>query len=102
MIEVVLQHRDTGLYLSTDGGWAHFSRDALVFISTADALRFAEASEMLALLRPVVRVRQEHHYVLMPLLDPDPAGQPCRRQTSKLAAPAAAETAIKSRGPLPH
>lgn len=71
MIEVVLQHRDTGLYLGTNGNWEDLSRDALTFISAADAQRFAEASELVNTLRLIVRVQRERHYILMPLLDLD-------------------------------
>jgi hypothetical protein len=78
-MEVILQHRETGLFLGDDGVWAERSRDALIFASAAEALRFAEASGSGRLLRLVVRVQRDTHYVLMPLLDATDDARPARR-----------------------
>lgn len=69
MIEVVLQHRESGLFLANNGHWEALSREALVFMSTAEAFRFADEADIGSSVRAVVRVQRERHYILMPLLD---------------------------------
>lgn len=68
-MEIVLQHRETALYLGERGDWAKLSRDALVFMNAAEAARFASETGLTTAVRAVVRVERESHYVLMPLLD---------------------------------
>jgi hypothetical protein len=69
VIEVILQHRETGLFLAEEGHWAELSRDALIFMSAAEAFRFARETRLQSTVRAVVRVERDKHYVLMPLLD---------------------------------
>lgn len=69
MIEVILQNRESGLFLSQDGHWAELSRDALLFVSAREALRFAEDASLSRFVRAVVRVRRDKHFILMPLFD---------------------------------
>jgi hypothetical protein len=68
-MEVILQNRDTGLFLREDGGWGELSRDAQIFASAGEALRFAGKAGLISEVRTVVRVQRERHYILMPLLD---------------------------------
>ena len=69
MIEVILQHRDTGMFLVREGHWRDVSRDALIFSNAADAFRFAHEAEMGRDVRAVVRFREDKYHILMPLMD---------------------------------
>jgi hypothetical protein len=69
VIEIILQHRESGLFLGANGSWSDLSRNALIFSSATEALRFANESQLSAAVRAVVRVQRERHYILMPLLD---------------------------------
>ena len=69
MIEVILQHRDTGMFLGEEGRWEDLSRDALVFATAAEALQFADEAEMRRSVCAVIRFRDDKYHILMPLLD---------------------------------
>jgi hypothetical protein len=69
VIEVILQHRDTGMFLGEEGRWEDLSRDALVFATAAEALQFADQAEMGRSVCAVIRFRDDKYHILMPLLD---------------------------------
>jgi hypothetical protein len=67
-MEIVLQHNRTGLFACGPGEWSRTSSEARAFHSTTDASRFAIASDLMFDVRLVVRIKQEAHCILMPLL----------------------------------
>lgn len=67
-MEIIIQHRNTGMFARQDGEWASTSIEAAAFDNTVNASRFAVASGWAQDARLVARIECGTHRILMPLL----------------------------------
>lgn len=56
------------MFFSREGDWRDVSRDALIFATADEALKYAAEGEMSRSVRAVVRFREEKCHILLPLL----------------------------------
>jgi hypothetical protein len=67
-MEILLQDRQTGLFVRQDGEWIERSDGAMAFDTAGKAADFAKSFGWERQVRLVVRIERENDRILMPLL----------------------------------
>jgi hypothetical protein len=75
-MDIILQHRITGLYFAQDKDWVSANQQAHAFPTAREAVRFANAQRFAPQVRLVARMEQNRYRILMPLIGSLPSHQP--------------------------
>jgi hypothetical protein len=66
-MKVLLQHKESGLYLKDIGITTHDTLDAMEFLSSTQAIEFC-ASHKIADMQIVLRFQEQHYDIVLPML----------------------------------
>ena len=66
-MKVLLQHKESGLYLKDIGVTTHDTLDAMEFLSSTQAIEFC-ASHKIAGMQIVLRFQEQHYDIVLPML----------------------------------
>lgn len=66
-MKVLLQHKESGLYLKDIGVTTHDTLDAMEFLSSTQAIEFC-ASHKIADMQIVLRFQEQHYDIVLPML----------------------------------
>jgi hypothetical protein len=66
-MKVLLQHKESGLYLKDIGVTTHDTLDAMEFLSSTQAIEFC-ASHKIADMQIVLRFQEQHYDIVLPVL----------------------------------
>jgi len=66
-MKVLLQHKETGLYLKAVGFTTPNSADALDFLSSSQAIEFCAAHKIVGM-QIVLRFDEQHYDIVLPML----------------------------------
>ncbi len=66
-MKVLLQHKESGLYLKDIGDTTHDTMDAMEFLSSTQAIEFC-ASHKIADMQIVLRFQEQHYDIVLPML----------------------------------
>jgi hypothetical protein len=75
-MEILLQHRTTGLFVAGEKQWVGASRAARAFRNAQDAETFANAGGFAAEVQMVARFEQSRYHILLPLVGSVPTHPP--------------------------
>jgi hypothetical protein len=66
-MKVLLQHKESGLYLKDIGVTTHDTLEAMEFLSSTQAIEFC-ASHKIADMQIVLRFQEQHYDIVLPML----------------------------------
>ena len=66
-MKVLLQHKESGLYLKDIGVTTHVTMDAMEFLSSTQAIEFC-ASHKISDMQIVLRFQEQHYDIVLPML----------------------------------
>ena len=66
-MRILLQQKDTGLYLQNDGAWTRDAAEAMDFLSSTRAIDFC-ASHKISGVQLVLKFEEQHYDIVLPMV----------------------------------